>query len=261
MSEAIQSGAAEHAEHETSIWPMVVGLGVLLSAISLLTAFHWQMPVPGIVLGGITLAIIALGLAGWAREFYTVGAEEGLGPWAVAAFILSEVIIFGTVFAAFWVSRLENMEIWASFVPEGLAIGFAIWLTLILWASSFSIILSERAFHAGNRNGALLWLGVTFALGTLFVVLHMNEWAHLLGEGFSPGSNVYASAFYGMTGVHTSHVIVGLFIHVIVFYAIASGLMTSARATLFKGASMYWHFVDIMWLLVAGNAYLIGTTV
>ena len=261
MSEAIQSGAAAHAEHETSVWPMIVGVGVLLSALSLLTAFHWELPVAGIVLGGITLAVIAIGLAGWAREFYTIGTEERLGPWAVAAFILSEIIIFGTLFAAFWVARLENMEVWASYIPGGLQIGFAIWLTLILWASSFSIILSERAFSAGNRNGALVWLGVTFALGSLFVLLHMNEWAHLLTEGFTPGANVFASAFYGMTGVHTAHVIVGLFIHAIVFYAIASGLMTSARPTLFKGASMYWHFVDIMWLLVAGNAYLIGTTV
>ncbi len=258
MSEVIQS---EHAEHETSVWPMVVGLGVLLSALSLLTAFHWGAPVLGIILGGITLAVLAVGLAGWAREFYTVGEEEGLGPWAVGAFILSEVIIFGTVFAAFWVGRLENMDVWATFIPEGLQIGFAVWLTLILWASSFSILLSERAFSEGNRGGALLWLGITFALGTLFVVLHMNEWMHLIDEGFTPGTNVYATAFYGLTGVHTSHVIVGLFIHAILFYVIASGLMTEKRITFFKGASMYWHFVDIMWLLVAGNAYLIGTTV
>ncbi len=258
MSEATHS---EHAEHETSPWPMVVGAGVLLAALSLLTGFEWNMPVAGIVMGGSTVAVLAIGLSGWAREFFLTGEEEGLGPIAVSAFILSEVMIFGTVFAAFWVGRIENMDVWASFVPEGLEVSFAVWLSFILWASSLSILLAEKKFSKGDKNGALLWLGVTFALGTLFVVLHMNEWAHLIGEGFTPGANLYATSFYGLTGVHTSHVIVGLFIHAILFGVIASGIMTKERNTFFKGASLYWHFVDIMWLLVAGNAYLIGTAV
>ncbi len=239
---------------------MLVGVGVMLAAFALLTGFAWQMPLLGIVLGGAMFAVLAVGLAGWAREFFQTGEEERLGPVAVSAFILSEVIIFGTVFAAFWVGRIENIDTWASFIPAGLDIGFALWLTLILWASSGSIVLSERAFKNDNRNAALLWLAVTFGLGTLFVILHMNEWAHLIEEGFTPGVNIYATSFYGLTGVHTSHVIVGLFIHLILFYVIATGLMTKERATLFIGASLYWHFVDIMWLLVAGNAYLIGGT-
>jgi|TARA_Y100000031_G_scaffold40476_1_gene46677 cytochrome c oxidase subunit 3 len=240
---------------------MVVGCGILLSALSLLTAFAWEMPMLGIILGGATLAIFAVGLAGWAREFYTEGEEEGLGPIAVAAFIVSEVMIFGTVFAAFWVGRIEHLDEWSSYIPEGMHISFAIWLTLILWASSITILVSERAFHAGNKSRALLWLAITFGLGTLFVVLHMNEWANLVEEGFTPGVNIYATSFFGLTGVHTSHVLVGLFIHAVLFYVIYSGLMSKGRTTLFTGAALYWHFVDIMWLLVAGNAYLIGSTV
>jgi cytochrome c oxidase subunit 3 len=95
-------------------------------------------------------------------------------------------------------------------------------------------------------------------LGLLFVVLHMNEWRHLIGEGFTVDANVYATAFYSLTGVHTSHVIVGLGINLVLFWVVASGLMTTDRTTLYKGAGLYWHFVDIMWLLVAANAYLIG---
>jgi len=237
---------------------MVVGLGVLLSALSLLTAFAWQMPMFGIVLGGVTLAVLAIGLAGWAREFFLEGTEEGLGPVAVSAFIVSEVMIFGTVFAAFWLARISNFDIWDSFVPEGLDPLFAVWLTLILWGSSLTILISERAFERGDRTAALVWLGATFGLGTLFVVLHMNEWANLVHEGFTPGSNIFASTFYGLTGVHTSHVIVGLAIHLLLFGMVASNLMGRDRTTLFKGAALYWHFVDIMWLLVAANAYLIG---
>ena len=104
----------------------------------------------------------------------------------------------------------------------------------------------------------MFWLAATFVLGTLFVVLHMNEWLHLIDEGFVVGSNVFANTFFGLTGVHTSHVIVGLAIHLVLFAMLAANLMPANRTTFYKGAALYWHFVDIMWLLVAANAYVIG---
>ena len=250
--------AAVHSEHETSVWPLVIGISVLLTALAILAYFPWQMPTLGIILAGLMLAALAIGVTGWAKEFFTHGVEEGLGPIAVAAFIVSEVMIFGTVFAVFWVAKFENFSSWESFIPGGLDATFAIYLTLILWASSITIIFSEKAFANGNRNGALIWLIATFALGTLFVVLHMMEWGHLIHEGFTPDVNIFATAFYGLTGVHTSHVIVGLGIHLVLLYVVFSGLMTKERMTLYKGAALYWHFVDIMWLGVASNAYLIG---
>jgi cytochrome c oxidase subunit 3 len=231
---------------------------VLLLPLTLLTYYVWQQPFAALLLGGGTLAMLAVGLSGWAREFFTHGTEEGLGPIAVAAFIVSEVIIFGTVFAAFWLGRVEHAEAWASYIPAGLDLKLAVWLTLILWASSATIVAAERAFERGNRSGSLFWLAATLALGVLFVALHMGEWKHLAAEGFRVGTNVYATTFYGMTGVHTSHVIVGLAAHLLLLGLIASGVMAGKRATLFRGASLYWHFVDIMWLMVAANAYLIG---
>jgi len=204
------------------------------------------------------LALLAVGISGWTREFFTSGTEEGLGPIAVAAFIVSEVIIFGTMFAAFWLGRIDHAEQWASYIPANLNLKLALWLTVILWASSVAIVLAERAFERGNRVVSQFWLAATFVLGLSFVGLHMNEWSHLAAGGFRPGANVYASTFYGMTGVHTSHVVVGLAIQLPLFGVLASGLMTQGRTTFFRGASLYWHFVDIMWLMVAANAYLIG---
>ena len=254
------SVAVHHPEHETSPWPLVTGLGVVLCALALLAYYPWRMPLLGLVLGGGTLALLAVGLAGWAREFFTHGTEEGLGPIAVAAFIVSEVMIFGTVFAAFWLGRIDHAEQWASFIPANLDLKLALWLTLILWASSATIVLAERAFARGNRGASQFWLVATFALGSLFVVLHMNEWSHLAAGGFRLGTNIYATTFYGLTGVHTSHVVVGLAIQLLLFGVLASGLMKGNRITLFRGAGLYWHFVDLMWLLVAANAYVIGGT-
>ena len=218
------------------------------------------MPLGGVVLAGLSLVLFAVGLSGWAREFFTHGTEEGFGPVAVACFILSEVIIFGTMFAAFWLARIDHASEWASWIPANLNLMLALWLTLILWASSATILLAERALEHGSRGASLFWLVATFALGTLFVVLHMNEWGHLVADGFRVGSNAYATTFYGLTGVHTSHVIVGLAIQLLLFGVVASGIMTPNRTTFFRGASLYWHFVDIMWIMVASNAYLIGST-
>ena len=72
-------------------------------------------------------------------------------------------------------------------------------LTLILWASSITILISERAFARGDRSAAMIWLIATLGLGTLFVGLHMNEWMHLVDEGFVVGTNIYANTFFGLT--------------------------------------------------------------
>lgn len=255
------ANAVSHdSPHETSLWPLLTGLSVLLIALALLAFYEWQMPVLAIVLTGGVLASLALGLAGWAREFFTSGTEEGLGSVAVAVFIISEVIIFGTLFAAFWMGRIDNAEEWAGFIPADLDRTFAVWLTIILWASSATIVLSQRAFEQDRRGPAQIWLIATFALGLLFVILHLNEWSHLAAGGFRLGTNIYATTFYSLTGVHTSHVLVGLASHIVIFGVLSSGLMTRNRVTLYRGASLYWHFVDIMWLMVAANVYFIGGT-
>lgn len=250
--------AVHHGEHETSLWPLVTGLGILLIPIALIAYFVWHMPFLGVILGGAAAALMAVGLAGWTREFFTRGTEEGLGIFAVGAFIASEVVIFGTMFAAFWLGRIFYADQWASWIPGGLNLNLALWLTFILWASSFTIICAERAVEEGKRGGAQMWLLATFALGLLFVILHMNEWGHLAAGGFRLGANIYATTFYGLTGVHTAHVIVGLVMQIFLFGAIATGLMTREKPTFFRAAGLYWHFVDIMWLMVASNAYLIG---
>ena len=249
---------ADSSHHETSLWPMVVGLGVLLSVIGLLAHFVWLTPLLAMVLGGMGQVALALGFAGWAKEFFRQGTEEGLGTIAVTAFIVSEVLVFGTVFVAFWVARISHASVWTSFIPIGLDWVFAVWLTIILWASSLTMVLAQRSFVNGNRGHTFLWLGTTVVLGGLFTVLHINEWIHLADSGFRLRTNIFSSTFYGLTGVHTAHVIVGLAIQLLILLALGMGWMRKLGVTLFRGASFYWHFVDLMWLLVAANAYLIG---
>lgn len=134
-------------------------------------------------------------------------------------------------------------------------------LTLILWASSFTIFKAELALEEEGDNGkALTWTFLTFILGGLFVVLHMREWIHLWHEGFTLSANMYGTGFYALTGLHTSHVLVGLITQVYAMWLLASGKMNKDKPTMMKAVSAYWHFVDVMWMLVAGTVYLVGST-
>ncbi len=243
--------------HETSFWPFPVGMGVVLTPIALIAYFGWQMHMAGLVLGAVGLLLILFGLIGWANEFFTKGHEEGFGSMAIAMFIATEVIIFGTMFAAFWAARVGKADVWKQWVPE---INFVIpvILTLILWASSFSILVSEKGMEHGNRGRSLLFLLITIGLGVAFTVIHVQEWMHLWHNGFTLSSNMYGTGFYALTGIHTSHVIVGLIAQLYVLGLILVGRMTPHKTTLFRAVSLYWHFVDLMWLLVASTAYVIG---
>jgi cytochrome c oxidase subunit 3 len=250
--------AVQHAEHEFSYWPLPTGLGAMCIPFSFIAYFAWEQPLLGLILAGMVAAFLVVGLSGWAHEFFTSGHEEKLAQVAVVLFIISEVIIFGTMFAAFWTGRVAFSVQWAGWIPPGINLGLAGLLTLILWASSLTILLAEKAIEHDKRSASLSWLIATMALGTLFVVLHVNEWRHLWGAGFTLSANYYGTTFFALTGVHTSHVLVGIIAQIFLFGLLVSGKLTSKKMTIFRATSLYWHFVDLMWMLVASNAYVIG---
>ncbi|NPA32206.1 MAG: heme-copper oxidase subunit III, partial [Aquificae bacterium] len=186
--------------------------------------------------------------------------EYGLGALGTYLFIITEAVIFGTMFAAYYTARVAHAHEWASWVPEGISIAMAGLLTLILWASSYTIWKAEETLeNEGDRSKTLKWVFITFILGIVFVVLHVNEWIHLWHQGFTLSSNMYGTSFYTLTGLHTSHVLLGLLLHLYTMWLLATGKLTRQRPTVLRAVSAYWHFVDFMWLLVAGSVYIIGT--
>ncbi len=239
---------------------MPIGIGALLIPIGFTMYFHYGWQMPGLIVGAVGLILILVGAAGWANEHFATEKDEGFGWLGILSFILSEIVIFGTLFAAFWTARVTHADEWTSWVPEGISLQMAGILTLILWASSFTIFKAELALEEeGDTGKALTWTILTFILGSLFVVLHVREWMHLWEEGFTLSANMYGTGFYALTGLHTSHVLVGLVMQLYVMWLLISGKMNKDKPTLMKATSAYWHFVDVMWMLVAGTAYLVGT--
>ena len=247
-------------EHEYSYWPLPVGLAVLLVPLTFIALMVWQKSLLALILGGTSVALFIIGIAGWIYEFFSKGHEEGLGMPAMMFFIVSEVVIFGTMFAGFYMARATHSEIWHEWVPKGINLTIPLILTLILWTSSATIALAEKLFEKGKNALSALFVIFTMLLGIAFTVIHVMEWTHLWHEGFTLRSNMYGTGFYMLTGIHTSHILVGLLTMLVAVFLLLSGKANQHKGhTYIKAITLYWHFVDIMWLLVASSVYLIGS--
>lgn len=247
-------------EHEYSYWPLPVGLAVLLVPLTFIALMVWQKPMLALIFGGVSLVLFVIGIAGWIQEFFSKGHEEGLGMPAMVFFIVSEVVIFGTMFAGFYMARATHAEVWHQWVPKGINLTIPLILTFILWASSATIAIAEKLFEKGKNAASALFVLLTMVLGLAFMAIHIKEWLHLWHEGFTLSSNMYGTGFYMLTGIHTSHIVVGLLTMLVALFLLLSGKANEHKGhTYIRAITLYWHFVDIMWLLVASSAYLIGS--
>ena len=250
-------GTHHAGHHEVSVWGLPTGLSVLFLSVAFMAYFDWKIPLLAVLSGGLGLALLAIGAAGWANEHFSKGRDEGHGFQGLVYFVFAEIIIFGSLFAAFWAARTGFAEQWASWVPEGgMNLKLVALLTLILWASSFTIWKAERALEEKDIGAYRMWLISTMVLGTAFLVIHAWEWMHLWSIGFTFSSNMFGTGFYSLTGVHASHVLLGVLIQLVLLINSGKAL---GKITPIKAASFYWHFVDIAWLLVAGTAYIVGS--
>jgi cytochrome c oxidase subunit 3 len=125
--------------------------------------------------------------------------------------------------------------------------------TLILLSSSYTVWRAEKAATAGDRGGHLRWLGLTIGMGVVFIIVQLFEWK---SKGFGLASGAYGSFFFTITGFHLAHVVAGLAILSIVWIWSAAGYITPRRHETVRISSIYWHFVDVVWLFVFSSFYL-----
>jgi cytochrome c oxidase subunit 3 len=168
--------------------------------------------------------------------------------------ILSEIMLFGAFFAAYFVIRAASGE-WpprgGPDRPELLLPGLN---TLLLVASSGTMQLGVRAARTGDRLRILRWLGLTLALGGTFIVVQGYEFAN---NGFGLEAGVFGSTFYILTGFHGAHVIAGLLFIAMVANRARLGLVSAANHTAVESTSYYWHFVDVVWLVLFSSLYVL----
>ncbi|HHL39797.1 MAG TPA: heme-copper oxidase subunit III [Deltaproteobacteria bacterium] len=247
--------AAEHdTQWHTSYWPLMVSVGTLfLVPLSFTFYFVYSSALWAVISLGIGAPLTLGALAGWVREGLADEHHYGMGlsVWAMPFFILAEALLFIGFFAGYWVTRLQA-PLWPPAGTPEMSLLVPIIMTVILVSSSVTIHVAEGKLEEGDRAGFNSWLIATMVLGAVFLGFTAMEWSVLIGEGFTTSTNIFASSFYSITGFHASHVLVGLAIFVAVLLPALGGTVNKHFVA---AASMYWHFVDVVWFFVVSQIY------
>jgi cytochrome c oxidase subunit 3 len=168
-------------------------------------------------------------------------------------FIASEVMFFGGLFAAYFNIRAAA-PVWPPAGLEELEATLPAIFTGVLVLSSVTMQMGVFAIRRGDVKALARWLVVTLLLGAAFLCGQIYDYAHL---DFTIRDGVYGSTFFTMTGFHGAHVFGGAVYLFIVLIRTLTGQFTKAHHAAVEGASMYWHFVDIVWLALFSTLYLV----
>jgi cytochrome c oxidase subunit I len=180
--------------------------------------------------------------------------KHGSAPkFAASCFIISEAMFFLLLVSSYIVFNRASGENSPARVLE---VGRTSVFTFLLLASSVTFWLAERALRKSSQNGFLFWLGLTLVLGTAFLINQGAEYAGLLHNGVTVSSSLFGSTFFTVTGFHGLHVFGGLVVLAIMFFLGKSGRLTSGRTDTFGAIGYYWHFVDVVWIVVFSVIYL-----
>jgi cytochrome c oxidase subunit III len=177
------------------------------------------------------------------------------GMWAVILFVSSEAFFFGALFTTYFFLRARLPEWEPVFGEKPTWEGLPLVNTVLLVASSVTMQLAVNAIKKGDRTGLRNWLIPTIVLGVLFLAGQGYEYTRL---GFLPRDGIFAGVFFTLTGFHGAHVTGGVIFNMIVFYRTLKGHFTARRHLAVEAASIYWHFVDVVWIGLFVTIYIVG---
>ena len=184
-----------------------------------------------------------------------------LGMWV---FLLSEVMFFSSLIGAYIVLRFAHPEQWAE-PGEVLNVPLTAFNTFMLICSSVTMVKAFAAIEHGDQRGLRRWLLATVVLGAAFVGIQVFEYWKLGGHGFLPvaaryaaeGGPLYGSTFYTMTGFHGAHVTIGVLCLIFTSVRAFQGKYTAQNYAGVEIMGLYWHFVDLVWIILFTIVYLV----
>lgn len=170
----------------------------------------------------------------------------------ILLFIISELMLFGAFFTAYFFIRVAGNAEWP---PNGdLPVAVAATNAVILLSSSLTMHWTDMSAKRDNALGMRVGIVTTFLLGATFLFVQINEYLHL---GFTPETNAQASVFFGLTGLHGAHVLIGLILLFMCALRIFRGQVTKENHIGLEVPGIYWHFVDLMWVVVFTTIYVL----
>jgi cytochrome c oxidase subunit 3 len=172
-------------------------------------------------------------------------------------FIVSEIMFFAGLFAAYFNVRALAPE-WPPADIHGFGVNPLIVIaTGVLVTSSFFAQAGVRAIRRGDRTTFLRAFAITLGLGVTFLVLEFSDWTLLYSEGITLGSGTFGTTYFTMTGFHVAHVLGGVVMLSVVLYRGMLGQFSPQHHDMVEATDLYWHFVDIVWVVLVVTLYLL----
>ena len=174
-------------------------------------------------------------------------------------YLMSDLILFGTLFIAF--------AVLSSHIPAGTpsphdlfgeSLSFVLTETFALLISSVTFGFAVLASYKKNVSQVLAWLAITFVFGASFIGMELYEFSHLVHEGHGPSHSAFLSAFFTLVGTHGIHVTSGLVWMITLMVQIKKDGLTLPNTRRLACLSLFWHFLDIVWICVFSVVYLMG---
>ncbi len=240
-----------------SIFPLILSIGVLVASLGVIIG-EWRI----VILGAVTLVVAAIAMG---FEYPTFGQESHdpmaapssggtdvrkVGIWS---FIGSECLFFASLIATYIIYKGRNI---GGPGAEILEIPLTSFSTFALLMSSLAMVLALAAIQRNDRTWMRVWLGTTIGLGLVFLGVEAYEFTHFYHEGLSLQTDLFGQSFFTLVGFHGAHVSIGVLWLATLWFASFGEKFDGSRSLSVELAGLYWHFVDIVWVIIFTLVYL-----
>jgi cytochrome o ubiquinol oxidase subunit 3 len=181
------------------------------------------------------------------------GSRKMLGLWL---YLMSDCILFGSLFASYAV--LSGAFAGGPSQKDIFELPYVLVETFVLLLSSITYGYAMLAMHRRDQGGILRWLSLTFVLGAVFICMEIHEFQQLISLGYGPQRSAFLSGFFALVGTHGLHVASGLLWMAVVLHQVATKGLTPTNVTRLSCLSLFWHFLDLVWICVFTFVYLVG---
>jgi len=203
------------------------------------------------------------------HQFETLDQQADAATLGIWAFLATEVLFFGGLFMLYTVYRFKFP---AAFVECSKLMDLRLGAinTAVLLTSSLTMAFAVHSAREGQKNSTVGWILVTMLLGSVFLGIKGLEYYHKFAEHLVPGpyfqldspnrreAQIFFSLYFGMTGLHALHMIIGLVVLAVIAMMTSAGKFSKTYSNPVHIAGLYWHFVDIIWIFLFPLLYLIG---
>ena len=184
---------------------------------------------------------------------HDAGETKVFGFWI---YLMSDCILFASLFATYAV--LVNGTAGGPSGKDIFDLKFVLVETFLLLFSSITYGMAMIAMNKGKVGGVNTWLFLTFLFGLGFVAMEIYEFHHLIAEGFGPDRSAFLSSFFALVGTHGLHVTSGLIWIIVLMIQVSKFGLTATNKTRLMCLSLFWHFLDVVWICVFSVVYLMG---